>query len=150
MTRIRSGVGRRNDRRSVEAYGPQDADGGSAVVEFVLVGGLVTVLFLAVLQVGVDLYVRNVLEACVADGAMYGADADVADAAAGAAHANREIATSLGARYAHAFAGRPASTTDGLAVVTVYARARLPLLAWFLPAGPQIRISGHALLERSG
>jgi hypothetical protein len=129
---------------------PGAAEGGSAVVEFVLVGGLVTALFLAVIQLGVDYYVRNVLEACVADGAAYGADADVADADAGAARANEEISASLGPRYARAFADPPQTTPDGLRLVTVSARVRLPLLAWFLPEGPQVRVSGHAVAELSG
>jgi Flp pilus assembly protein TadG len=129
--------------------GVDDRERGSAAIEFVLVGGLVTAMFLAILQVGIVYYVRNVLEACVADGAAYGADADVADSSAGAARADQEIAASLGRRYAHASADPLQTTGDGLRLVTVSARVRLPLLAWFLPEGPQVRVSGHAVLETS-
>jgi TadE-like protein len=123
------------------------ADRGSAPVDFVLVGTLVTLLFLALLQLGVDLYVRNVLAACVADGARYGANANVASANAGAAAANREIKRALGGSYATAYAPNSQATDNGVPVVTVDVRVRLPLLAWFLPAGPVVRASGHALLE---
>jgi Flp pilus assembly protein TadG len=116
-------------------------------VEFVLVGSLVTLLFLAVVQVGIDYHVRNVLAACVAEGARYGANADVASADAGAARANELIREAIGSRYATAQAAPEQDSVDGAAVVTVTAQARLPLLAWFLPAGPTVRAVGHALLE---
>jgi len=122
-------------------------DGGSAAVDFVLVGVLVTFLFLAVLQVGIDFYVRDVLEACAADGARYAANADVADPAAGAEQANEEITRALGAAYATAYAPAAQAQVDGAAVVTVRVDARLPLLAWFLPVGPAVHATGHALLE---
>ncbi|HWC34884.1 MAG TPA: TadE family protein [Mycobacteriales bacterium] len=127
--------------------GSAAADTGSAAVEFVLVGSLVTLLFLAVLQVGVDYHVRNVLAACVADGARYGANADVASATAAAAAANREIKEALGPSYAHAVAARSQDSVDGAQVVTIEVTARLPLLAWFLPVGPTVHATGHALLE---
>jgi Flp pilus assembly protein TadG len=122
-------------------------DHGSAAVDFVLVGTLVTLLFLALLQLGVDFYVRNVLAACVADGARYAANADVADPSAGAAQANEEIRHALGSSYATAYAPARQDRADGAAVVTIEIDARLPLLAWFLPAGPTVHATGHALLE---
>jgi Flp pilus assembly protein TadG len=124
-------------------------DAGAAVVDFVLVGSLLTLLFLAVLQVAVDVYVRNVLAAAAADGARYAANADVADPQAGADRANELIRSSLGASFAHA---RPAADVrdvdgDGAPVVGVTVSARLPLLAWFLPVGPTVTVTGHALAE---
>lgn len=120
---------------------------GSAPVEFVLVGSLVTLLFLAVVQVAIDYHVRNVLAACVADGARYGANADVASAAAGAEAANREITSALGAAFATARPATRPGEVAGAAVVTVTVRARLPLIAWFLRAGPVVHASGRAFLE---
>ena len=105
-----------------------------------------TLLFLAVIQLGVDFHVRNVLAASVAEGARYGANADVADSRAGADHANTLIARALGSRYAHAVAA-PEEVVDGAPVVTVEADVRLPLVAWFLPVGPTVHVTGHALLE---
>ena len=49
---------------------------GSAVVDFTLVGVLLTFLFLALLQLGLALHVRNTLVASAAEGARYGANAD--------------------------------------------------------------------------
>jgi len=125
----------------------ESGESGSAPVDFVLVGALVTVMFMAVLQLGIDFYVRNVLAACVADGARYAANSDVADPGAGAAQANEEITRSLGASYATAYAPSDQGSVDGAAVVSIDVAARLPLLAWFLPVGPTVHATGHALME---
>ena len=42
------------------------------MADFVLVSGLVSLLFLAVLQVGLALHIRNTLIACASEGARYG------------------------------------------------------------------------------
>lgn len=129
----------------IERWG--HAEGGAATVDFVLVGSLVTLLFLATLQLGIDYHVRNVLAACVAEGARYGANADVASPDAGAAKANELIRQSLGPAYADAVAPAQQASVDGAPVVTVSVSVHLPLLAWFLPAGPTVHAVGHALLE---
>jgi Flp pilus assembly protein TadG len=116
-------------------------------VDFVLVGVLVTFMFLAIVQLGIDFYVRNVLAACVADGARYGANSDVSSPAAGAAAANQEIVRALGTSYATAYAPDRQDSVGGAAVVTVQIRVRLPLVAWFLAAGPTVTATGHALAE---
>lgn len=124
-------------------------DDGAAPVDFVLVGLLVTLLFLGVAQLAIDYHVRNVLAACAAEGARYGANADVADPQAGADRANELIRQSLGSSYADATAPLTQDSVDGAPVVTVVVHTRLPLLAWFLPAGPTVTASGHALMEPS-
>jgi hypothetical protein len=120
---------------------------GSAPVDFVLVGSLVILLFLAVLQLGIDVHVRNVLAASVAEGARYGANADVGDAQAGADHANELIASSVGSSFAHAEPAAQQDDLDGQPLVTIRVAARLPLLAWFLPIGPTVTATGHAIEE---
>jgi len=122
-------------------------DDGAAPVDFVLVGLLVTFMFLAIAQVAIDYHVRNVLAACAAEGARYGANADVADPQAGADRANELIRQSLGSAYAEAVAPATQDTAGGAPVVTVVVRTRLPLLAWFLPSGPAVTATGHALVE---
>lgn len=52
-------------------------DGGSAVVEFVLVGLLLSGLTLAVIQFGLAMYLRNVVHDAAVEGAYYAALADV-------------------------------------------------------------------------
>jgi hypothetical protein len=131
----------------VIAHRPGCDDTGSAPVDFVLVGVLATLLFLGVLQLGLDFYVRNVLAASVADGARYGANADVGSAGAGATEANEEIRRALGASYAVAYAPGEQDRIDGAPVVTVAVRVHLPLVAWFLPAGPTVTATGHSVAE---
>lgn len=126
---------------------PRHRERGAATVDFVLVGSLLTLLFLGVVQVAIDYHVRNVLAACVAEGARYGANADVADPQAGAAKANELIRDALGSSYAQATAPADQAMLDGAPVVTVVVRARLPLFAWFIPVGPTVTATGHALLE---
>jgi Flp pilus assembly protein TadG len=132
----------------VTRTGTDAGDRGSAAVDFVLVGSLVTLLFLGVVQLALDYHVRNVLAACAAEGARYGANGDVASAAAGADRANQLITDALGRQFAHAAAPAAQDDADGVPVVTVTVTARLPLLAWFLPAGPVVHATGHAVLER--
>jgi Flp pilus assembly protein TadG len=131
-------------RRLDTPYGER----GSAPVEFVLVGTLLTLLFLGLVQLGIDYHIRNTLAACAADGARYGANADVASAQAGAKRTNELIGQALSDAYADA---RPASnptSAGGAPVVTVTVATQLPLIAFWLPgAGPTIHVRGRALLE---
>jgi Flp pilus assembly protein TadG len=122
------------------------ADQGSAIVEFSLVGVLLSVLFLALLQLGLALHVRNTLVASAAEGARYAANAD-RDPADGAAVTERLIRDSL----ADSFAGDVTSgfeTVGGVRTVYVEVRATLPLVGLLGPSRA-IVVRGHAL-EESG
>ena len=122
----------------------RSSDRGSAAVEFVLVGVLLTALFLGVLQVVFTVHVRNVLVAAAADGARYGANADrVPDD--GAAYTRALITHALGARYAHAVTAGT-DDADGTPVVVVRVHAPLPLIAALVPV-TTITVRGHALQE---
>ena len=116
-------------------HAPRDVvdprEGGAAVADFVLVSGLVSLLFLAVLQVGLALHIRNTLIACASEGARYGARAD-REPGDGVARAQQLIRASLADRYA---ANVTASTTSagGVSVVRLRVLAPLPLLG---PLGP--------------
>jgi hypothetical protein len=114
------------------------------VADFVLVGLLITMLFLGLLQLAFDLHIRNVLAASASDGARIGAEAG-ASPAQGAGFANQLITAAIGARYARAVA-LPDAYVDGAALVTIQIRDRLPLLVDFLPA-LTITVHGRALLE---
>ena len=119
-------------------------DAGAAAVEFVLVGVLLTALFLAIVQLGMDLHVRNVLVASASEGARYGANANRVPAE-GADRARELIGEALSAR----FAGDVSAGTevvDGAETVVVRVRAPLPVFAWYGPGGT-LRVSGHALRE---
>jgi Flp pilus assembly protein TadG len=123
---------------------------GAATVDFVLVGTLVTLMFLALVQLGIDYHVRNVLAASVAEGARYGANADIDSAQAGADKANELITSALGARFAVAAPDNATTNSGGLPLVAVTVRVRLPLFAWFLPDGPMVSATGHAVREAAG
>src|SRR3954470_2562012 len=120
------------------------AEEGAAVVDFTLVGVLLTVLFLALLQLGLALHVRNTLTAAAAEGARYGANADRGPAD-GAAITRRMIRDSL----ADSSAGDVTAGTervDGVPTVVVRVRARLPVIGLLGPARA-ISVQGHALDE---
>ncbi len=113
-----------------------------------LVGALLTLLFLGLVQLGIDYHIRNTLAACAADGARYGANADVASAHAGAARTNELIRQALSGDYADARPAATSTSAGGAPVVTVTVATQLPLIAFWLPgAGPTIHVRGRALLE---
>ena len=124
--------------------GREAGEGGSAVVEFTLVASLLAVLFLAVLQVGVALHVRNTLVAAAAEGARYGADADRTPSD-GAQRTRELVATSLSDAYTRDVSAGY-ETVDGIETVVVQVRAPLPLLGLVGPGG-ELVVRGHALAE---
>ena len=118
-------------------------DAGSAVVDFVLVGALTTLLAASVLQLMLALHVRTTLIDCAAEGARYAALAD-RDPGAGAARARELITTSLAAGYAQDVQAR-STVIDGLPVVEVQVTAPLPLLGMLGPTA--LTVAGHPLEE---
>jgi hypothetical protein len=121
-----------------------DREDGSAVVDFVLVGGLVTILFVGLLQLALVLHVRNVLVDCATEGARYGALAD-RDPSTGADRTRELITAELSARYASDVAAAR-GTEDGLDLVEVRVRAPLPV-AGLLGFGRVITATGRAVRE---
>lgn len=119
-------------------------DKGSAIVEFTLVGVLLTVLFLAVLQLGLALHVRNTLAASAAEGARYAANAD-RDPADGEALARQLIRDSLADSFARGVTSG-FETVNGVPTVYVQVHATLPLVGLLGPPRG-IRVRGHALEE---
>ncbi len=130
-------------RRSA-AERAHDRDGGSAVVDFVLVGALTALLFAAVLQLVLVLHVRATLVDCAAEGARYGA-LEGSGPQEGAQRARDLIATALAPGFADdVWATR--TVVDGLPVVRVEVTAPLPLVGLLGPSGA-ITVDGHALQE---
>jgi Flp pilus assembly protein TadG len=118
---------------------------GAAIVDFVLVGGLLTLLFVAVLQLAIVLHVRNTLIDCAGAGARYGALAD-RDPAAGVQRTRELVTADLSAQYA----GDIVATRepfDGLDTIVVRVRAPMPLIG-LLGAGRVLVAEGHAVAER--
>jgi Flp pilus assembly protein TadG len=119
-------------------------DEGSAVVDFTLVGVLLTFLFLALLQLGLALYVRNTLVASAAEGARYGANAD-RNPADGAAVTRELIRDSLADSFADDVTS-DTETVDGVVTVVVRVNARLPVFGLLGPPRA-ISVRGHAFEE---
>lgn len=115
------------------------------MVDFVLVSALVSVFFVAVLQVGIALHVRNTLISCASEGARLGARVG-ADPGAGAARTRDLIAASLSSRFARDVSAEV--TLDGdVRVVVVRVRAPLPVLGSLGPDGG-LDVLGRAFLEQ--
>ncbi|MBX7445467.1 MULTISPECIES: TadE family protein [unclassified Arthrobacter] len=117
---------------------------GSAVVDFVLVGGLLTMFFLAVIQLTLVLHVRNTLIDAAASGARYGtlADRDASDALE---RTRSLIGTALTSSFAEDVS---TSETDmqGMRVLEVTVRAPLPVIGLIGPRGV-LEVTGHAAIQ---
>lgn len=122
------------------------AERGVAIVEFTLVSAVLTGLFLAVVQLGFAIHVRNTLTACAAEGARHAANADrgVAD---GAAHTRALIEESVSPRYAENVVAREV-VVEGVRLVEVTVHATLPLFG-LLGVDRGMVVRGHAV-EESG
>lgn len=113
-------------------------------MDFVLIGALTTVLFAAVLQLGLVLHIRSTLVDCAAEGARHGAMADRTPAD-GAARARELVEMSLHASFAQHVSARQV-TEDGSTLVRVEIHAPLPLIGLIGPGGA-MTVSGHAMQE---
>ncbi|GAB2707492.1 TadE family protein [Arthrobacter bambusae] len=114
---------------------------GSAVVDFVLVGGLLTMFFLAVIQLTLVLHVRNTLIDAASSGARHGALADRTPADARERTADL-IETALNADFARDISTSEASFR-GIRTLEVTVRAPLPVIGLIGP-GAALEVSGHA------
>ncbi|MGV3714338.1 TadE/TadG family type IV pilus assembly protein [Pseudolysinimonas sp.] len=119
-------------------------DTGSAVVEFTLVGVLLTLLTLAVLQLGLALHVRNTVLDAAAEGARFAALADN-EPTDGVPRTRALITEAIGADYATDVV---VSTGEwmGHPSVTVTVRTTLPVIG-LLGVGGALEVEGHAARE---
>jgi hypothetical protein len=131
----------RAGRTPVGRHGSERA---AAVVEFTLVSVVLVGLFLAVLQVGLALHVRNTLVACAAEGARYAANAD-RDLADGEVRTAALIAESLSERYGRAITSRYVHS-GGVQLVEIEVSTTLPLFG-LLGVERGLTVTGHAVEE---
>lgn len=117
---------------------------GSAPVEFVLVGVLLTFLTLAVLQLALALHIRNTVLDAAAEGARFGALADNTPADA-VPRTVELITTAIGPDYARDVEVREDSWMGAPAVI-VTVHTTLPLLG-LLGADRALEVEGHAARE---
>ncbi|WP_253904340.1 TadE/TadG family type IV pilus assembly protein [Arthrobacter sp. Br18] len=119
------------------------AEDGSAVVDFALIGGLLTVIFLAIVQLTLVLHVRNTLVDAASSGARFGT---LADRTAGDAEVRTAslISLTLGERFSEDISVGQ-SDVGGVATLEITVRAPLPVLGLIGPAG-FLEVRGHAAL----
>jgi hypothetical protein len=124
--------------------GRLQGDDGSAVAEFVMVGGLLTVLTLSVMQLGLALHIRNTVLDAAAEGARYAALAD-SGLPDGIARTRDLITTAIGPSYAQtvtasygSYLGHPS------AEITV--RTPVPLIG-LIGIDGGLEVTGHASVE---
>lgn len=125
------------ERESARSGRDLSDDTGSAPVEFVLVGLLLTVLTLGVLQLALAVYVRNVVHDAAVEGAYHGALADT-EPADGAVRTTRLISAAVGGALD---AQVSAVATDGAAgpEVQVTVVATFPLVGLLgIPSGMEV------------
>ncbi|GAB3682582.1 TadE family protein [Angustibacter aerolatus] len=123
-------------------------DAGAAVVDFALVGALVTLLFTGLVQLTLVLHVRATLIDCAAEGARYGARADRSPADA-VDRTRSLVSDELTPWYEGRLDDRVrASAVEraGVRVVEVEVTAPLPLVGLLGPTG-QLTVRGHAFAE---
>ncbi|MBT0995498.1 pilus assembly protein [Cellulomonas sp. DKR-3] len=123
---------------------PARDDRGSAVVDFVLVGGLVVVAVLAVVQLALVLHVRSTLVDSASEGARYGA-VDGRTPADGAGRTRELITGSLVDSFAQDVTASRIER-GGVAMVEVRVTAPLPVVGFVGPGGV-LTVTGHAIAE---
>ncbi|KQZ84550.1 TadE family protein [Microbacterium sp. Root166] len=119
-------------------------DTGSSPVEFVMVGALLTVLTLAVLQLGLAIYVRNLVHDAAVEGAYHAALADTS-LDEGAQRTHDIVSRTVGSEYAADITVRE-STSPGHPIVEVTVRTVLPLVG-LLGAPRTLEVTAHAPVE---
>ncbi|WP_235905541.1 TadE/TadG family type IV pilus assembly protein [Actinomyces marmotae] len=130
--------------RSRRGSGRGNGEEGSAIAEFVMVGSLVIAVAVALLQLALGLYARNVLIDAAGEGARRAALAGGTEEEA-AARVRALTGAALADDYVTDVRVRRA-VRDGLPVVEVEVSAPMPVLGLLGPGG-SLRVSGHALDE---
>ncbi|BAU98763.1 TadE/TadG family type IV pilus assembly protein [Aurantimicrobium minutum] len=119
-------------------------DSGSAVVEFVFVGILLTFVTLGVLQLGLALHVKNTLQDAASEGARWGALID-STPAEGVQRTKELITTAVGKQYATNVSAREENWLGAPATV-ITVEAPLPMIGLWGPA-TSLEVTGHAAKE---
>lgn len=120
------------------------AERGSSPVEFVLVGALLTALTLAVLQLALAIYVRNVVHDAAVEGAHRAALAD-ASPSEGAERTAEIIGRAIGPRFAEEVSVGE-SRVLGYPTAVVRVRTTLPVIGLLgIPFGWEVE--AHAPME---
>ena len=121
-------------------------ESGSAVVDFVMVGALVIVVFVALLQVALGVYARNVLTDAAGDGARRAALVGGTEA-----EARRRVQTLSDAALRRGYVDTMTVSrvpSGDLTIVEVTVKAPFPVLGLLGPGGT-LTVTGRAVDESS-
>ena len=114
-------------------------------MDFVLVGGVLTLIFVSIMQLSLVLHVRNTLIDAAGSGARYGTLAD-----RGAADAHERTVDLISASLTDSY-GQDVHVEEivrsGVPTLRVTVRAPLPALGLIGPQGA-LEVHGHAALPR--
>ena len=108
-----------------------------------MVTPMLVLVFLAVMQLGFALHVRNTVISCAAEGARFGAR-DGSTPADGAARTKELVTRSIDSRYARDVRASEATTADGTRVVVVEVDAPLPVVGPLAIGHVQVRGRAYA------
>lgn len=114
------------------------------MVDFVLVGGLLTMFFLAIIQLTLVLHVRNTLIDAAASGARYGTLADRSSA-----DAEERTRSLIGAALNAGFAENVSTnevTHKGFRTLEVTVRAPMPVIG-LIGLREMLEVKGHAAVQ---
>jgi hypothetical protein len=123
----------------------RSTDRGSASVDFVLVGGVLTLIFVSIMQLTLVLHVRNTLIDAAGSGARYGTLAD-----RGAADAQERTVSLISAALTGDYAQDvhvEEVLRSGVRTLRVTVRAPFPAVGLVGPRGA-LEVHGHAALPR--
>ncbi|MCC3267152.1 pilus assembly protein [Arthrobacter sp. zg-Y786] len=109
-------------------------------MDFVMVGALLTLLFMSIIQLALILHVRNTLIDAAASGARYGTLADRTPAD-GAARTEELIRLALNSSLAEDVTFQE-TTHSGVRMLQVTVRAPLPVIG-FLGPSDGLEVTGH-------
>lgn len=116
---------------------------GAATVDFALIGGLLTVIFIAIVQLTLVLHVRNTLIDAASSGARYGTLADRSPADA-ASRTHSLITGAINSAYAQDVSVRQVDE-EGVPILQVTIRAPIPVIGLIGPSGT-MEVTGRAAL----
>ncbi len=136
--------GEGNGRHCKNLRRSNDVERGAAVVDFVLIGALLTLLFLAIVQLTLVLHIRNTLIDAAASGARYGTLADRNDQDA-RERTVQLITSALNSEFARDVATSE-STYQGIRTLEVTVRAPLPVIG-FIGLRALLEVKGHAAIQ---
>lgn len=124
------------------------AERGAAVADFALVSGLVTLVFVGVVQLGFTLHTRNTLVSCAAEGARVAARQGASESD-GATRTRELIRAALSDRFAEDVRTGVVTTPAGVRVVVVTVHAPVPIIGPF-GLGETMDVVGRAFDEDQG